>query len=134
MRRLFIMKYLHFKVSLMKSACQGKCETFLGKGFCNSQSYNSTLILNSIIIYFLQIVHPCTLRKKSLNYLGFLHTLRFSCFVHRIEVGNLPHIQCSSFLLRFEVRRGMICTYKILIVTHVSEWTHADSVVSGQNQ
>ncbi len=30
-----------------------------------------------------------TLRKKSRNYVGFVHTLRFLCFVHRIEVENL---------------------------------------------
>ncbi len=44
-----------------------------------------------------------TLRKKIWNHLGFLHTLRFLCFVHWIEVENLPHIQFSSFLPRFEV-------------------------------
>ena len=45
----------------------------------------------------------CTLRKKSWNEVCFVHTLRFLCFVHRIEVGNVPHIQCSSFLPRFGV-------------------------------
>ncbi len=32
-----------------------------------------------------------TLRKKSLNEVCFVHTLRFLCFVYRIEVGNVPH-------------------------------------------
>ncbi len=63
--------------------------------------------------------------------------LRFLCFVRRIEVWNIPHIQCSWFLPCLEVVfahtiigiftdmvlyipqiRGMICTYKILTVTH----------------
>ncbi len=33
----------------------------------------------------------CTLRKKCWNDVDFLHTLRFSYFLHRTEVDNSPH-------------------------------------------
>ncbi len=42
---------------------------------------------------------PYTLRKKSWNEECFVHTLRFLCFVHRIEVGNVPQFNVAHFYL-----------------------------------
>ncbi len=45
--------------------------------------------LRGVVVY--------TLRKKSWNEVCFVHTLRFLCFVHRIEVGNVVNIkECHS--------------------------------------
>ncbi len=60
-------------------------------------SHVCRIISLDIILFFFQ--HS---QKEKLK-LCFLHTLRFLCFVHRIEVWNIPHIQCSGFLPRLEV-------------------------------
>ncbi len=46
----------------------------------------------------------CTLRKKSWNEVCFVHTLRFLCFVHRIEVGNVQSDirKASGFVITME--------------------------------
>ena len=41
----------------------------------------------------------CTLKKKSWNEVCFVHTLRFLCFVHRIEVENVPIFNVAHFYL-----------------------------------